>query len=71
MNWDRIAGSWKQFKGSAREQWGELTNDQRNVIAGKRDQLVGRIQETYGISMDRTEKRIASRLGRMKDVASQ
>ena len=39
MNWDRIEGNWKQFKGNVREQWGKLTDDQLDVIAGKRDQL--------------------------------
>jgi uncharacterized protein YjbJ (UPF0337 family) len=50
MNWDRIEGNWKQFKGQVKEQWGKLTHDQLDTIAGKRDDLVGRIQETYGIT---------------------
>ncbi len=60
MNWDRIEGNWKQFKGNVKEQWGKLTDDQINVIAGKRAQLAGRIQETYGITVDETEKQIAA-----------
>ena len=52
MNWDRIEGNWKQFKGNAMQQWGKLTDDQLDVIAGKRDVLLGRIQELYGISKD-------------------
>jgi uncharacterized protein YjbJ (UPF0337 family) len=59
MNWDRIEGNWKQFKGNIKEQWGKLTDDQLDVIAGKRDRLAGRIQESYGISVDETEKQIA------------
>jgi uncharacterized protein YjbJ (UPF0337 family) len=43
MNWDRIEGNWKQLKGKARVQWGKLTNDQLDVIGGKREQLVGRV----------------------------
>ncbi len=50
MNWDRIEGNWKQFKGIAKQQWGKLTDDQLDVIAGKRDHLSGKIQETYGIT---------------------
>jgi uncharacterized protein YjbJ (UPF0337 family) len=52
MNWDRIEGNWKQFKGNALQQWGKLTDDQLDVIAGKRDVLLGRIQELYGISRE-------------------
>jgi uncharacterized protein YjbJ (UPF0337 family) len=58
MNWDRIEGNWKQFKGNVRQQWGLLTDDQLDVIAGRRDLLTGRIQELYGISKDETEKQL-------------
>ena len=56
MNWDRVEGKWKQFKGAAREQWGKLTDDDWSQIAGKKDQLVGRIQERYGISKDEANR---------------
>ena len=56
MNWDRIEGNWKQFKGKVKEQWGKLTDDDIDVIAGKRDQLVGKIQEQYGITQGRSRK---------------
>jgi uncharacterized protein YjbJ (UPF0337 family) len=58
MNWDRVAGNWKQFKGKIKERWGKFTDDDLNVIAGKRDQLLGRIQEVYGISKEEAEKEI-------------
>lgn len=58
MNWDRIEGNWKQLKGKARVQWGKLTDDQLDVIAGKRDQLVGRVQEQYGVGKDEAEKQV-------------
>ena len=58
MNWDRIEGNWKQFKGKAKEQWGKLTDDDLDVAAGKRDQLVGKIQERYGIAKDEAERQI-------------
>ena len=60
MNWDRIEGNWKQLKGKAREQWARLTDDQLEQIAGKRDQLVGKIQETYGITKEETEKQVSA-----------
>jgi len=52
MNWDRVEGNWKQLKGKAREKWGKLTDSDFETIAGKKDQLIGRIQERYGISKD-------------------
>lgn len=58
MNWDRIQGNWKQFQGKAKEQWGKLTDDDLDVVEGKRDQLVGRIQERYGIAKDAAERQI-------------
>jgi uncharacterized protein YjbJ (UPF0337 family) len=58
MNWDRIEGNWKQFKGKVKEQWGKLTDDDIDVIAGKRDQLVGKIQQQYGITKDEAEKQV-------------
>jgi len=58
MNWDRIEGNWKQFKGGVKEQWGKLTDDDFDVIAGKRDKLVGRIQERYGIAKDDASRQV-------------
>ena len=58
MNWDRIEGNWKQLQGKTQEQWGKLTNDDLDVIAGKRDQLAGKIQARYGVAKDEAEKQI-------------
>jgi uncharacterized protein YjbJ (UPF0337 family) len=58
MNKDEIGGNWKQFKGKAKEQWGKLTDDDMTVIEGKRDQLVGKIQERYGYAKDQAEKEV-------------
>lgn len=52
MNQDRIQGRWKLIKGKVREQWGKLTDDDLDVIAGRRDQLLGRIQRRHGLAMD-------------------
>ncbi|EOA03425.1 MULTISPECIES: CsbD family protein [Herbaspirillum] len=67
MNWDIVEGNWKQFKGKAKEQWGKLTDDDLDVIAGKRDQLAGRVQEAYGVSKDEAEKQIRDFEDRNKD----
>ena len=58
MNWDRVEGNWKQFKGQVKEQWGKLTDDDFDQIAGKRDQLAGKIQERYGIAKDEADRQI-------------
>lgn len=58
MNWDRIEGKWKQYKGQAKERWGKLTDDQLDVIAGKRDKLEGKLQETYGYNQDKAKTEV-------------
>jgi uncharacterized protein YjbJ (UPF0337 family) len=58
MNWDRIEGKWKQAKGKIKEQWAKLTDDDLEFINGKRDQLVGRIQERCGIAKDEAERQV-------------
>ncbi|CAN7602474.1 CsbD family protein [Pararhizobium sp. LjRoot235] len=55
MDWNRVEGNWKQFKGKVKEQWGKLTDDDLDRIAGKRDQLEGTIQERYGLEKDRAK----------------
>jgi uncharacterized protein YjbJ (UPF0337 family) len=58
MNDDRMEGNWKQFKGKVKEQWGRLTDDDLDVIAGQRDQLAGKIQERHGVARDEAERQI-------------
>jgi uncharacterized protein YjbJ (UPF0337 family) len=58
MNWDRIEGNWKQAKGKVKEQWGKLTDDQLDVIGGRREQLLGVLQESYGIAKDEAERQV-------------
>jgi len=58
MNADRLQGNWKQTKGSVKERWGKLTDDDIDVINGQRDQLIGRIQERYGIAKDEAQTQV-------------
>ena len=58
MNWDQIEGKWHQVKGKVREQWGKLTDDDLDVIAGRRDQFLGRLQERYGLDRAEAERRL-------------
>lgn len=59
MNNDRLEGNWLQFKGKVKEQWGKLTDDDLDVILGKRDQLLGKIQERHGLTKEAAEKQLA------------
>jgi len=58
MNWDTIEGNWNQFTGTVKAKWGKLTDDDLTVIEGKRDQLLGKIQERYGCARDQAEKEV-------------
>jgi len=58
MNTDQLQGKWKQIKGEAKERWGKLTDDDMNVIDGQHDQLVGKIQERYGIAREVARKQV-------------
>ena len=56
MDWNRIAGNWKQFSGSVKQKWGKLTDDDLDVIKGQREQLEGKIQERYGLAKDQARR---------------
>lgn len=56
MNNDRFQGEWKQIKGKVKERWGKLTDDDLTVINGQTEQLIGRLQERYGIARDEAHK---------------
>ena len=58
MNWDRIEGNWIEFKGKVRERWGKITDDDLDVIAGKRQQLIGVLQNRYGKALDVLEREV-------------
>jgi uncharacterized protein YjbJ (UPF0337 family) len=58
MNWDQIKGSWKQLTGKFKEKWGKLTDDDLTVLAGKRDQLVGKLQQHYGYEKAQAEREL-------------
>jgi uncharacterized protein YjbJ (UPF0337 family) len=58
MDWDRIAGNWKQFTGKAKEKWGQLTDDELTEINGNREQLEGVLQERYGIAKDKARQEV-------------
>ncbi|MGB0085047.1 MAG: CsbD family protein [Rhodomicrobiaceae bacterium] len=65
MDWNRVEGNWKQFKGRVKEQWGKLTDDDLDQINGRRDQLEGKIQEHYGKARDQVRADIDTWLNRV------
>ncbi|MDB6180821.1 CsbD family protein [Paracoccus fistulariae] len=58
MNWDVVQGKWKQIKGSVKEKWGELTDDELDQIDGDKEQLSGKLQEKYGWAKEDADKQI-------------
>ena len=56
MNSDQLEGQWKQMKGKVKEKWGKLTDSDLDVIAGKRDQFLGKLQERYGFTKEQAER---------------
>jgi uncharacterized protein YjbJ (UPF0337 family) len=70
MNEDTLKGQWTQLKGKAREQWGKLTNDDLDQVEGKAEQLIGRIQERYGVAKDDARRQFDAWLNDEKTPAS-
>lgn len=64
MNRDVLAGKWKQLKGTIKERWGELTDDELDRVAGRYDKLAGLLQERYGWAKDRAERELDQLLDR-------
>ena len=58
MNWDRVEGNWVEFKGKIKERWGKLTDDDLDVVNGKREQLLGVLQNRYGLAKDELEREV-------------
>ena len=58
MNTDQLQGKWKQMKGSIKERWGKLTDDDVDIVNGRSDQLVGKIQEKYGIAKEEAQRQV-------------
>ena len=58
MNWNHVEGNWTEFRGKVRERWGKLTDDDLDVVAGKREQLLGILQQRYGTAKDELEREV-------------
>jgi len=58
VNWDRMEGQWKQRRGKAVGHWGKMMNDELSAILGKYEELIGKLQEKYGIAKDEAKHHI-------------
>src|ERR1700724_2123775 len=58
VNWDQVQGNWKQLASSVRARWGQLTSDDLNVISGHREELIGRLEQRYGIAKDEARNQV-------------
>jgi uncharacterized protein YjbJ (UPF0337 family) len=68
MNWDQIAGQWKQFSGAVRQEWSKFTDDDLEYIGGTKDKLVGRLQEKYGLAKEEADRRAERWLQAQKET---
>ncbi|MDQ3098772.1 MAG: CsbD family protein [bacterium] len=58
LNWDIIQGKWNEVKADARIHWGKLTDSDMEQIAGNKDKLVGKLQQTYGWTRAKAENHV-------------
>jgi uncharacterized protein YjbJ (UPF0337 family) len=58
MTSDILEGKWKQIRGKVKETWGDLTDDELDQISGRRDRLIGKLQEKYGHSRMEAEREV-------------
>lgn len=58
MNWDRVAGQWNQLKGELKSKWAKLTDDDLKFVGGKKEQLIGKLQERYGVMKEEAERQV-------------
>ena len=70
MNQDRVEGNWKQLKGKLQEKWGNLTNDDMDVLEGRRENLSGKLQERYGLAKEEAEKQASAFWASLEETAA-
>lgn len=58
MNWEQAKGRWNQWKAPAKVKWSRLTDNDLEMIDGRRDQLISKLQERYGIAREEAEKQV-------------
>ncbi len=66
MNEDVLKGTWNEIKGGVKEKWGKLTDDDLTVVEGKKEKLVGILQQKYGYAKDKAEQEYKDFIGLYK-----
>jgi len=56
INEHQLRGNWMQFKGKVKEKWGKLTDDDLDIIEGRQEQLIGKLEQRYGIAKEEAER---------------
>lgn len=69
MKWDQLESQWKELAGSARAHWPKLTDDDWQQISGSRRQLIGRVQQRYGLAQGEAEQQVDQWADALIDVA--
>ena len=69
MNWDQVAGQWHEFTGQVKSKWGKLTDDDLRAVGGKRDALVGKLQQHYGVLKEEAEKQVDAFIAKLSPKA--
>ncbi len=67
MNWERVEGQWNQLKGELKSKWAKLTDDDLRIVGGKKDQLIGKLQERYGVMKDEAERQVNEWVAKLGD----
>ena len=70
MNWSSIESGWNDFKGSAKQEWSKLTDEDIDGTMGKREELSSRVQEVYAVSKEDAERQISGWQSRQVELAS-
>lgn len=68
MNWNQIEGQWNEMSALIKARWQKLTDEDLKVVAGKKDELAGKIQERYGVPKDDADLQIDTWTAKVKAV---
>jgi uncharacterized protein YjbJ (UPF0337 family) len=67
MNWERVEGQWNQLKGELKSKWAKLTDDDLRNVGGKKDRLIGKLQERYGVMREEAERQVDEWIAKVGD----
>ena len=68
MNRDQVQGSWRQGKGRLKERWAQISDDEFTALAGRREQIAGRMQKAYGLARESSARQLSDWHKRMRQT---